>query len=100
MLPGEAGRPTGSSGTIRACPFLTDKRTTLRQTPRFNARMPQLTRRRSPDARGECSYVYYGDVHAGTIAIRSGIEVAPRNVGFPFAPECPVRSRPALQGSR
>ena len=26
-----------------------------------------------PDAREECWHIYYGDVHAGTIAIRSGI---------------------------
>ena len=31
-----------------------------------------LTRRRSTDAREECWHIYYGDVHAGTIAIRSG----------------------------
>jgi hypothetical protein len=35
--------------------------------------MPALTRRRSPDAREECWHVYYGDVQAGTIAIRAGI---------------------------
>ena len=35
--------------------------------------MPELTRRRSTDAREECWHVYYGDVHAGTIAIRTGI---------------------------
>ena len=34
--------------------------------------MPELTRRRSTDAREECWHTYYGDVHAGTIAIRSG----------------------------
>src|SRR4030081_1561217 len=34
--------------------------------------MPELTRRRSTDAREECWHVYYGDVHAGTIAIRVG----------------------------
>src|SRR5712672_2263516 len=34
--------------------------------------MPELTRRRSTDAREECWHIYYGDVHAGTIAIRSG----------------------------
>jgi hypothetical protein len=34
--------------------------------------MPELTRRRSPDAREECWHVYYGDVLAGTIAIGSG----------------------------
>ena len=35
--------------------------------------MPALTRRRSTDAREECWHVYYGDVRAGTIAIRTGI---------------------------
>jgi hypothetical protein len=34
--------------------------------------MPELTRRRYPEARDECWHVYYGDVHAGTLAIRSG----------------------------
>jgi len=29
--------------------------------------MPELTRRRSNDAREECWHVYYGDVLAGTI---------------------------------
>jgi hypothetical protein len=35
--------------------------------------MPALTRRRSPDAPEECWHVYYGNMHAGTIAIRTGI---------------------------
>jgi len=35
--------------------------------------MPELPRRRSPDAREKCWNVYYGDVHAGTIAIRTGM---------------------------
>jgi hypothetical protein len=35
--------------------------------------MPALTRRRSPDAPEECWHIYFGDVHAGTIAIRAGI---------------------------
>jgi hypothetical protein len=34
--------------------------------------MPELTRRRSTDAREECWHIYYGDIHAGTIAIRTG----------------------------
>src|SRR6266702_8228122 len=34
--------------------------------------MPELTRRRSAEAREECWHIYYGDVHAGTIAIGSG----------------------------
>ena len=32
--------------------------------------MPALTRRRYPE-RQDCWHVYYGDVHAGTIAIRT-----------------------------
>lgn len=35
-------------------------------------RMPELTRRRSSDCRHECWHIYYGDVHAGTLAIRTG----------------------------
>jgi len=35
--------------------------------------MPALTRRRCPEAREECWLIYFGDVHVGTIAIRSGI---------------------------
>jgi hypothetical protein len=34
--------------------------------------MPELTRRRSLDHSHECWHVYYGDVQAGTITIRSG----------------------------
>jgi hypothetical protein len=34
--------------------------------------MPELTRRRSTDACEECWHIYYGDIHAGTIAIRTG----------------------------
>jgi hypothetical protein len=37
--------------------------------------MPELTRRRSTDAREECWHVYYGDIHVGTIALRSGAPV-------------------------
>lgn len=42
--------------------------------PRFNGGMPEpsnLTRRRSED-RQNCWHIYYGDVHAGTIAMRVG----------------------------
>jgi hypothetical protein len=35
--------------------------------------MPELTRRRSFEAREESWHVFYGDVHAGTIAKRTGI---------------------------
>jgi hypothetical protein len=34
--------------------------------------MPELTRRRCPEAREECWHIYYGDIHAGTLAIRAG----------------------------
>jgi hypothetical protein len=36
--------------------------------------MPILTRRRYPE-RGDCWQVFYGDVHVGTIARRSGVPV-------------------------
>ena len=39
---------------------------------RASMRHAELIRRRSTDAREECWHVYYGDVLAGTIAIRSG----------------------------
>ncbi len=39
---------------------------------RFDGPMPALTRRRSADHREECWHIYYGDVHAGTIAERVG----------------------------
>jgi hypothetical protein len=35
--------------------------------------MPELTRRRSTDAPEECWHIYWGDIRAGTIQIRSGI---------------------------
>jgi hypothetical protein len=35
--------------------------------------MPALTRRRDHDRSEECWLIHYGDVHAGTIAIRSGV---------------------------
>jgi hypothetical protein len=34
--------------------------------------MPELTRRRSPDRQEPCWLIYYGDVHCGTIAERTG----------------------------
>jgi hypothetical protein len=37
--------------------------------------MPALTRRRCPGAREECWRIYHGDVHAGTISVRSGVPV-------------------------
>jgi hypothetical protein len=41
--------------------------------PALQCLMPALTRRRYPEVREECWHVFYGDVHAGTIAIRVGI---------------------------
>jgi hypothetical protein len=38
--------------------------------PRFNSACPNSP---AADAREECWHVYYGDVHVGTIAIRTGI---------------------------
>ena len=38
-------------------------------------RMPELTRRRSPDARDECWHVYFGDVLVGTIAVRRACRI-------------------------
>src|SRR5690348_8767216 len=35
--------------------------------------MPQLTRRRDPDARHECWRIYYGDIDVGTISLRAGV---------------------------
>jgi hypothetical protein len=46
----------------------------LRPGSRFNAGMPELTRRRYREIH-ECWHVYYGDVHVGTIAIRAGAPV-------------------------
>jgi hypothetical protein len=37
--------------------------------------MPALTRRRDQDRREECWLIYYGTVHVGTIAVRSGVPV-------------------------
>ena len=35
--------------------------------------MPALTHRRDPNAHQETWLIYYGDVHIGTIVVRSGI---------------------------
>jgi hypothetical protein len=37
----------------------------------FDGAMPALTHRRYPE-RQDCWHVYYGDVHIGTIALRTG----------------------------
>ena len=57
---------------------------------RLNAAMPELTRRRSPDSRDECWHVFYGDVHAGTISVRSGNphDTDPWQWGCGFYPGC------------
>jgi len=44
--------------------------------------MPELTRRRSPDHREEWWEIYYGDIHAGTIAERTG------NTARQYYPRC------------
>jgi hypothetical protein len=36
-------------------------------------RLPALTRRRDLESREESWLVYYGDVHVGTIGIRTGV---------------------------
>jgi hypothetical protein len=48
-----------------------DRRCLLTQ-PALQWRMPALTRRLDPDVRQECWLVYYGDVHVGAIAKRTG----------------------------
>ena len=40
--------------------------------PALQCRMPELTRRRSPDHREECWHIYYGDIYADTITERVG----------------------------
>ena len=35
--------------------------------------MPELTRRRSLESPDECWHIYNGDVHVGTIALRTGM---------------------------
>jgi hypothetical protein len=52
--------------------------------------MPALTRRRCPEAREECWHIYFGDVHVGTISIRSGVPVDQDQWGWQcgFYPVC------------
>jgi hypothetical protein len=45
----------------------------LRGGPALQWRMPELTRRRSPDAREGCWLIFYGDVRVGTISKRVGV---------------------------
>jgi hypothetical protein len=58
-----------SISTARSMNWSASSRSLL---PRFNVRMPELTRRRSEHHPQECWHVYYGDVHVGTIAERVG----------------------------
>jgi hypothetical protein len=46
---------------------------TNRSNWRHHGRILTLTRRRDHDRREECWLIYFGDVHVGTIAVRSGI---------------------------
>jgi hypothetical protein len=46
--------------------------------------MPALTRRRCPDAREECWLIYFGDVHVGTITVRSGVPLDKNQWGWPW----------------
>jgi len=50
------------------CEIISEKPTRLRVTAggALMAAMPDLTRRRSPDAPDECWHVFYGDVRVGT----------------------------------
>jgi len=41
--------------------------------------MPALARRRDHDRREECWLIYYGDIHIGAIAVRSGIPTTAPN---------------------
>jgi hypothetical protein len=49
--------------------------------------MPTLTRRRSPHHRDECWHVYYRDVHAGTIAKRTGVPQAKASIVKGYDPD-------------
>jgi hypothetical protein len=56
---------------------------TISQIGAIIGRMPALTRRRCPEAREECWHVYHGDVHVGTIRLRSGVPVDKDQWGWP-----------------
>jgi hypothetical protein len=57
--------------------------------------MPELTRRRDPEAPDECWHVYHGDVRVGTIAKRVGIPFDEELWGWlcGFYPGCHPRER-------
>jgi DNA-binding transcriptional LysR family regulator len=48
--------------------------------------MPELTRRRSSDAHEECWHIYWGDIRAGTIEIRSLRQCFLEGIGLGSAP--------------
>src|SRR3982074_1702333 len=62
------GPPSNTAGTTHSARAICLPTSTALQW-----RMPELARHRSTEAREECWHIYYGDIHAGTIAIRSGI---------------------------
>jgi hypothetical protein len=59
--------------------------------------MPALTRRRDVESRQEYWLIYYGDVHVGTIAVRSGIMTSRNGAGAAgsIRAPCPVSAQPA-----
>jgi hypothetical protein len=61
------GPPSNTAGTTHSARAIC-----LPPSIALQCDMPEFTRRRCPEAREECWHVYYGDVQAGTIAIRSG----------------------------
>jgi hypothetical protein len=64
--------------------------------------MPTLTRRRDVESRQEHWLIYYGDVHVGTIAVRSGIPHDQPQWGWRcgFYPGWPCRLRRATSAHR
>jgi hypothetical protein len=63
--------------------------------------MPTLNRRRDPDASQQSWRIYYGDVHAGTIGMRTGnpVNTDRRSLRCGFHPGSnPSECTPAWQG--
>jgi hypothetical protein len=44
----------------------------MESAKRFADQRHAISKSAYPEAREECWHIYYGDVHAGTVAIRSG----------------------------
>jgi len=61
------GPPSNTAGTTHSARAIC-----LPPSIALQCGMPELTRRRSAEAREECWHVYYDDAHVGSIAIRSG----------------------------